>query len=266
MICPAAGQHLSEAGQKPEDLAPIVQTPQSALKIRPSKLRRIGVLRMPMPWHKPIVHEHDADAVILLHGLWRSIWAMEPMANHLHQHGYHTINVPYPSFRKPMEELSKIIHDAIQLHGGERKIHFVTHSLGGVLARQLLHLIPEEQMGRIVMLAPPNQGSEIIDWASRFKTLARTLGPAGMELGSDTLKAPSLPENIESVVIMGNQSSIPFFRKLLDKENDGIVSVERGRIDGMNEFHVFDTDHTFIASDPRVMAITLKFLREGKTD
>lgn len=221
---------------------------------------------MPMPWHQPIVREKDADAVILLHGLWRSHWAMEPMARFLHQAGYHTINVPYPSFRKPMDELTELIHSSIRLHGGKRKIHFVTHSLGGVLARKLLHMIPPQQAGRVVMLAPPNQGSEIVDWAAKYKPLARTLGPAGLMLGSDTLEAPPLPSEIETAIIMGSHSCIPFFRRLLDKDNDGIVSVERGRIDGMNEFHVLDADHTFIASEPRVMEITLKFLREGKTN
>lgn len=220
---------------------------------------------MPMPWHRSIVRENDADAVILLHGLWRSLWAMEPMAKFLHEHGYHSINVPYPSFRKPMEELADLIHDAILLHGGDRKIHFVTHSLGGILARKLLHMLPAEQTGRIVMLAPPNQGSEIVDWALNYKPLARTLGPAGKGLGSGMLDSAPLPTQIDSAVIMGKQSNIPFFRSLLDKDNDGIVSVERGRIDGMNEFHILDTDHTFIASDHRVMDLTLKFLREGKT-
>ena len=89
----------------------------------------MGVLRMPMPWHQAVVRENDDDAVILLHGLWRSLWAMEPMAQFLHQNGYQSINVPYPSFRKPMDELAALIHEAIQLHGGERKVHFVTHSL-----------------------------------------------------------------------------------------------------------------------------------------
>lgn len=220
---------------------------------------------MPMPWHKPKVCAAEGDAVILLHGLWRSIWAMEPMANYLHQQGYHTINIPYPSFRKPMEELKEIIHNAMKRHGGDKKIHFVTHSLGGVLARQLLDEIPADQAGRVVMLAPPNQGSEIIDWLSHCGPLKLGLGPAGMQLGSDSIEAPAIPQEIDSVVIMGKQSSIPFFRWLLDDENDGIVSVERGKIDGMNEFHVLETDHTFIASDPRVMAMTHQFLRDGKT-
>jgi len=220
-----------------------------------------------MPWHMPRVNKAltaDADAVILLHGLWRSMWAMEPMAKHLHQQGYHTINVPYPSFRKPMEELTKIVHQALTLHGGDRKVHFVTHSLGGVILRRLLSEVAPDQVGRVVLLAPPNQGSEIIDWLSHYPTMRFSLGPAGRQLGSEEIDAPALPEEIDSAVIMGTRSIVPFFRKLLDDDNDGIVSVERGRIDGMNEFHVLDADHTFIASDPKVMKMTQHFLHTGK--
>lgn len=219
-----------------------------------------------MPWHKPIVREHDEDTVILLHGLWRSVWAMEPMARYLHTQGYHTVNIPYPSFRKPTQELTRIIHNALLIHGGKRRIHFVTHSLGGILTRKLLHKLPAKQTGRVVMLAPPNQGSEIVDWISRCKPLARTLGPAGQDLSTDVINAPPLPDETDSAVIMGKRSTIPFFRWLLDEDNDGIVSAERGKIDGMNEFHILDTDHTFIASDPRVMKMTRNFLRDGRTD
>ena len=219
-----------------------------------------------MPWHKPRVREHHADAVILLHGLWRSIWAMEPMAKHLNEQGYHTINVPYPSFRKPMAELTKIIHEAIKLHGGDRKVHFVAHSLGGVLVRKLLSQLPPDQVGRVVMLAPPHQGSEIIDLFSRYRAMRFSLGPASMELGSDKIASPYLPEEIDCAVIMGKQSFFPLFRRLLDDDNDGFVSVERGKIDGMNEFHVLDADHTFIASDPRAMEMTHEFIQDGSTN
>ena len=218
-----------------------------------------------MPWHKPVVREAENDAVILLHGLWRSIWAMDPMAQYLHQQGYHTINVPYPSFRKPMEEILEIVYEALALHGGNRKVHFVTHSLGGIVTRNLLNELPADQTGRFVMIAPPNQGSEIIDWLEECPPLAATLGPAGKSLGTDYINAPIPPVETDTAVIMGKRSIIPFFRTFLDPENDGIVSVERGRIEGMNEFHVLDTDHTFIASDPRVMAMTNQFLEKGCT-
>jgi len=218
-----------------------------------------------MPWHQPRIREGNGDTVILLHGLWRSMWAMDPMAKFLHQDGYHTINIPYPSFRKPIEEIVDLVSNTITKHGNGRPVHFVTHSLGGIITRQLLTEVAPEQTGKVVMLAPPNQGSEIIDWLANCAPLKKTLGPAGAKLGSDTLDAPGLPQHLDSAVIMGRRSSIPFFRWLLDSENDGIVSVERGKIEGINEFHVIDTDHTFISTEPQVMKMTCDFLRQGAT-
>ncbi len=225
-------------------------------------INRWGVLRPPMPWHKPIVREADGEMVILLHGLWRSIWAMDPLAKHLHQQGYHTINIPYPSFRKPIDELTELVHNTIRLHAGKRRVHFVTHSLGGIITRNLLPIIPPEQTGRVVMLAPPNQGSEIIDWIEHCPPLRSTLGPAGKALGTDHIDAPPVPEHTDTAVIMGKRSSIPFFRTFLDAENDGIVSVQSGKVDGMNEFHVIDSDHTFIATEPEVMEMVQTFLQK----
>lgn len=217
-----------------------------------------------MPWHQPRVRPGDGDIVILLHGLWRSLWAMEPMAHYLHQQGYHTINVPYPSFRKPIEESCRIVHNAIRLHEKGSHIHFVTHSLGGIITRKLLAELPLKQTGRVVMLAPPNQGSEIVQWLDKCGPLKHTLGPAGQQLRMGSVDAPTLAEETDAAVIMGRRSTIPFFRTLLDDENDGIVSVESGKIEGMNEFHILDTDHTFIATDPRVMKMTAQFLNDGK--
>ncbi len=230
-----------------------------------SKLQRLGIIRPPLPWHKEKVLKHNAesDTVILLHGLWRSFWTMEPMAQHLHQKGYHTVNIPYPSFTKSMDDLVEYIENIIQKYQGQGKIHFVTHSLGGIIARELFSRLNITEVGRLVMLAPPNQGSEIIDWLEDSPLFRLALGPAGMQLSSDKIKSPPIPHEIEAAIIMGNQSMIPFFRDMLDDENDGIVSVEKGKLEGMNEFHVMDADHTFITSDPNVMSLTSHFIQHG---
>ena len=217
-----------------------------------------------MPWHKPRIRAADGEIVILLHGLWRSMWAMDPMAKFLNQQGYHTINVPYPSFRKPIEHSCSIIRNAIKHHEKGTRINFVTHSLGGIITRKLLTGLTPNQTGRVVMLAPPNQGSEIIPWLDKCGPLKHALGPAGQQLRLGAVDAPPLNKKTDVAVIMGRRSTLPFFRRLLETENDGIVSVENGRIDGMNEFHTLDTDHTFIATDPKAMAMTAEFLKEGK--
>ena len=216
-----------------------------------------------MPWHKPRVRHSDGETVILIHGLWRSMWAMDPMAEYLHQHGYHTINIPYPSFRKSIEDHCQLIQKIIQTLDPNQKINFVTHSLGGIITRRLLAELSPKQTGRVVMLAPPNQGSEIIQWLDQCGPLKYTLGPSGQQLRMGKVEAPPLNPKTDVAIIMGNRSVLPFFRHLLDSENDGIVSVESGKIEGMNEFYILDTDHTFIATNPHAQEITAEFLKKG---
>jgi pimeloyl-ACP methyl ester carboxylesterase len=237
--------------------------PSSSSK-KPSS-KNWGVIRPGLPWHKPVVRLGDGDLVILIHGLWRSLWAMDPMAEFLHNKGdFHTINIPYPSYRKSIQSHTKHIRRVIQQHDKGGRIHFVTHSLGGIIARHLLNELTPKQTGHTVMLAPPNKGSEIIAWLDKWGPLKHALGPSGQQLRMDAVDAPPLPPHAHTAVIMGDQSHLPFFRHLLDKQNDGIVSVESGKIDGAHEFHIIPADHTFIATNPLAQSMTLEFLQKGR--
>jgi triacylglycerol lipase len=236
------------------------------------QVKRIGVLSPPFPWDKSQVCEkNEQEVVIMLHGLWRSVRAMRPMANYLSNHGFSTVNVPYSSFRHDLDTLVSVVNKEIEPWVKQgRTIHFVTHSLGGVVVRRLLEKLEEsqiEQVGRVVMLAPPHRGSEIVDWlrSSRLRSIKGVLGPAGKFLSSEEMAKQSeeFPSGVEAAVIMGEKSAIPFFRKLLDASNDGIVSVEKGRLFGIKEFKVVHADHTFISSEPEVMELTARFIDRG---
>jgi triacylglycerol lipase len=236
------------------------------------KVKRIGVLSPPFPWDKSQVNEkNDQEVVIMLHGLWRSVRAMRPMAEHLSDHGYTTVNVPYSSFRHDLDKLVSIVTEEIRPYIEQgRTVHFVTHSLGGVVLKRLLEMLELsqiEKIGRVVMLAPPHKGSEIVDWlrSSPLRSMKGVLGPAGEFLSSAQMakRSEEFPSGVEAAVIMGENSAIPFFRKLLDASNDGIVSVEKGRLFGIKEFKVVDADHTFISSQPAVMQLTTRFIDHG---
>ncbi len=173
-------------------------------------VKRLKVLAPPLPWDKPRVKEGKrSEVVVCLHGLWRSIWAMEPIANHLNEQGFTTVNLPYASFRYELEDIVESVRLLVKPWLDEgKKIHFVTHSLGGVILKHLVEkaLLEDERakIGRVVMLAPPHQGSEIMDWISN-SPVRYVLGPASGFLTSEKMMQHSqqFPEDIEAAIIMG---------------------------------------------------------------
>lgn len=224
------------------------------------------MLTPPFPWDRPHWRNIEGPPVVLLHGLWRGWRAMEPLARSLNTAGFSTLNIPYPSGRLPVERLVNHVRREVEKIAGEQPVHFITHSLGGILLRAMMADGVTWKTGRVVMLAPPNQGSEIVDWSKGHPLLHRVLGPAGGNLGTAGLPGtlPGLPETVESAVIMGNRSSLPIFRKLLASENDGIVSAENGRIPGLRGFSIIPADHTFIQMHPETIRLSSHFLKTGE--
>ena len=207
--------------------------------------------------------------VILLHGLVRSSDSLKKIQASLEADGYTVWNRTYPSRDKPIGELSKIaIEPALAFcqSKGIKTIHFVTHSLGGILVRYYLQDHHIDNLGRIVMLSPPNKGSEIVDHLKTLKLFQFINGPAGQELGTDENSVPNQlnPVTGEIGVIMGNASSDPWFSWLIPGEDDGKVSVERSRLDEMTDFLVVKEGHTFIMQKRAVIAQIKTFLEQGR--
>jgi triacylglycerol lipase len=227
---------------------------------------RAEMLFPPLPWDRPQLHAGGGATVVLLHGLWRGWHAMEPLARALQKQGFSTLNCPYPSGRMAIDEIALRVRAEIEKISDPQPIHFITHSLGAIVLRAILQTTVPWQTGRIVMLAPPNRGSEIVDWAVGHPPLHKLLGPAGASLGRDAAPhlLPNFSPEIETAVIMGNTSSIPVFRKLLGSENDGIVTAASGRLDHLNGFSIIAADHTFIQIHPETLRLSLHFLKTGE--
>lgn len=210
-----------------------------------------------------------SDGVILLHGLCRTERAMDSMASALEAEGYAVVNVDYPSRHATVEELAAstiafALADPRLANSG--KIHFVTHSMGGILLRQYLEAHTIDRLGRIVMLGPPNSGSEIVDALGDTRLFAWINGPAGRQLGTGPDSVPNRlgPVDFDLGVIAGDRSINWMNSWLIDGPDDGKVAVERTRISGMDDHLVIHAVHPFLASNRTAIRETLHYLRHGR--
>lgn len=211
------------------------------------------------------------EYVVLLHGLGRSSLSMKRIEFFLTEKGYHVINRTYPSTQRSVEDLSEgyladLMRSAVPTSA--TRVHFVTHSLGGIVLREYLSTHHPGNLGRVVMLAPPNHGSVLAD---HYKTLAfarKLLGPSLLELGTASADLPNRlgPADFDCGIITGDRSANPYLGRLLTGPNDGKVSVESARLEGMKDFLVVHSTHTWIMRRDRTLRETLAFLQSGRFD
>ncbi len=212
----------------------------------------------------------EKELVILLHGILRSKTDMLLLTKYFEKRNFATLNVLYPSREQSIEDLSDFVRDKIihcPHYNENTKINFVTHSMGGLIARYYIAKYKPENLGKVVMLGPPNTGSEFADWLTETKILApafKTIfGPASQQL---TTKYKHIPDDITYPlgVIAGNVSINPLAPWILDGEHDGIVPVERTKIAGMADHIIIPATHSFMMFNPKVMEQAYYFLLHSK--
>lgn len=211
----------------------------------------------------------DDEFVILLHGLARTSDSMTEMADRLAAETYRVINPDYPSRTETIETLAdSILAETIMdcRNAGAKKIHFVTHSMGGIIVRYYLKHHEMKDLGKVVMLSPPNKGSEVVDKLGGTFIFKWMNGPAGQQLGTGKDELPRQLGKVafELGVIAGEHSINPVLSLLIPGEDDGKVSVDNAKVQGMTDFIIIPATHTFIMENAAAIEQTIAFLKSGK--
>lgn len=214
---------------------------------------------------------YTTECVVLLHGLGRTKLSMKPMEKYLIKQGYAVVNSDYTTRGKDFTELVEGDVDKAVIECMSKspaKVHFVTHSLGGILVRHYLQNSTITAMGgRVVMLAPPNNGSELSDIGKKYIPLYDWfLGPVGSRLGinsDDPLHNVEPLVGVDVGIIAGNGSLNPWYSYLVSGEDDGKVSLESAKLKEMKDFIVVKSSHSFIMNRTTVKEQTVAFLKNG---
>lgn len=211
------------------------------------------------------------ECVVLLHGLARTSNSMDRLEQALEHFGYEVINYDYPSRHKPVEELAVTVVPETMQRCAEKEalpVNFVTHSLGGILVRYYFERHDPARIKRVVMLGPPNRGSQVVDKLESMPGFELLNGPAGMQLGTGEEDIPARlgPVNFEVGIIAGTRSINLILSTFLPNPDDGKVSVKNTKVKGMCSFVALPVTHPLMMRDSEVIDQVINFLSHGRFD
>ena len=197
--------------------------------------------------------EASREIVVVVHGLVRTRYSMNPTARALEAAGFTVAKYGYPSLSAPVAELAPDLGRflaEIDARPDVRKVHLVGHSLGNILIRWVVVHDRPAKLGRVVMLAPPNQGSHVADrFAPWLSWLAETL-PDLTTAETSAARSIATPPNVEIGVIAGSR--------------DHDVSIDESHLEGETDHVVVSSGHSFIMWHREVHDLTISFLRTGR--
>jgi pimeloyl-ACP methyl ester carboxylesterase len=207
------------------------------------------------------------DGVVLLHGILRTRRSMADLERFLQRAGYATLNIGYSS-KYSLEQLTELLHEKIAAFASmvPGELHFVGHSMGGLLIRAYIKRFPPEKLGRVVMLATPNHGSELVDVMKDWWLYKVVYGESGQQLSTseDGFEQTLGKVTYELGIIAGDRPLSTISTKFFGQPNDGKVSVASTKMTGMTDHIVLHTSHTLMLVNKAVREQTLYFLQHGR--
>lgn len=211
------------------------------------------------------------ETVILLHGIIRNHFDMMLLEKRMKKEGYACINIKYPSTKYSIEALAEQINAQLEQdenYTGADKVHFVVHSMGGLITRHILARHRPVNMGSVIMLGTPNKGSEMADYLAEHKYLASPFhyifGPSASQLRTAHKHFEDEVIDFPLGIIASDASLNPIGKQVFGAPNDTLVSIESTKIEGMNDHIIIPSPHALMMFDPRIINQVVAFLKNGK--
>ncbi len=241
------------------------------LLIAPAGNARAGYFMPVVSQRKPEVRVGSGDYVVIVHGWAWLRDSMRPTAKFLNRQGYEVVSILYDARSEmPGQVVEKRISEGVREHCPDptRKIHFVGHSMGCLMIRDFIARHRPENLGRTVLIAPPNHGIEAVDHVKDWKLFIGIFGEPARLLGTahEAMAARLGPADFPLGVIMGRDVGLPVVSRMLPGADDGVVAVESGKLAGMDDFTTVRCGHMGLPANSTVLAQTLAFLRDGSFD
>jgi pimeloyl-ACP methyl ester carboxylesterase len=214
-------------------------------------------------------HHRASAGVVLLHGIATRSWSLRKMDRALRASGFATLNLTYASRKKPLDELASDVHLEISdfITRYDVPLHFVGYSMGGLVTRVYLARYRPPRLARVVMLGTPNGGSELADFLKDLAAYRAFFGPAGLQLTTqqDSLLTALPPPDYPLGIVAGSRAIDPISSTfILQRPNDGMVSVHSTRLAGMADHIVIPASHPGLIRRREAIEQTIAFLREGR--
>lgn len=215
------------------------------------------------------IKETEEEITLILPGIFRTRLAFSKMNKYLRSKGHNTIILSYSSYRQSIKENAKTINTIINNFSQNiKRVNFITYSIGGLVLRELLSLPGDWcnriKVGRIVQIAPPNQGSQIAYKLSKYFLFRLILGKSLKDMLPDKVKLfPAFSSDIEFGIIAGFKGSEKGYNHLSKCDNDGFISVRETKLSGASDYSFFRLPHFSLLFSQDVLEVTNRYLKHG---
>lgn len=220
-----------------------------------------------MDFIKTTWKNYKMHVLILVHGINKSSKVLTGLEKFVGKQGFEVLNIDYPSTKFPIEHLIDIVHLHIhqKLQQEYSNVSFVGFSMGGLIIRAYLHKYKISNLGKVVLVGTPNQGSEVADFLKNNKLYQKLYGPAGQQLITEQEEFSEIFGSVyyECGIIAGSLPLDPCFVFMRGKPNDGKVTVESTKIENMRDHVIVKVPHWYQSRSKKIWFNILHFLKHS---